>query len=53
MVKADKLRRIAIRKSKIEVDDLVSADADFGGDKAYDSLVVLAEDLALIDKVLV
>lgn len=53
MVEADKLSRVGIRKGKVEIDDLVSTDADFRGDKAYDSLVVLAEDLSLVDKVLV
>lgn len=53
LVEADKLSRVGIRKGKVEIDDLISTDADFRGDKAYDSLVVLAEDLALIDKVFV
>lgn len=53
LVEADKLSRVGIRKGKVEIDDLISTDADFGRNKADDSLIVLAEDLALIDKVFV
>lgn len=53
LVEADKLRGIGIRKSEIKINDFICTNTDFRGDKAHDSLIVLAEDLALISKVLI